>query len=390
MRIGLLTEMYLPVVSGVTHFVSLHKKTLEEMGHEPFVFTFGPDNSFDEESRIVYSQGIPVSDIGYYLNISLSKRARHLVRTMDVLHAQHPFIVGQLAIRYRKRYHIPAVFTNHTRYDLYFHHYLPFLPESVGVAFWEVYLPSFARQLDLIIAPSAKIRDLIRNKEPTAHVEFIPNGIEVERFHSPAKRRDKMALGIPESAQVLIYVGRLGTEKNLALLLRAFAAVASALPDTHLVLVGEGMERDNLQEEAARLGLGRQVVFTGKVSYDDVPAYLAMADAFVTASVTEVHPLSVLEAMAAGLPVLGIDSPGVGEIIVDGQNGLLSGNDLAEFSVRLYRLMSDHELRARLARQARADSAQYDIRTTTRRIVSCYEEVIAAHQAKRQGIVKES
>ncbi len=388
MRIGLLTDAYDSVLGGITNFLVLHKKALEALGHEPFIFTFGLKDSYDEESRVVRSSGIPIADSGYYFNLGFSERARRLCRTMDILHTQYPFLTGQLAIHYGTRYHIPVVFTNHIRGDLYARHNLPGVPEGLEVALWETYLRLFARQCELIICPSLEICDLIRGYGVTARIEFIPNGIEVERFQEPPWRQDRAKLGIPESAKILMYVGRLAAVKNLAFLLQAFAAVTSLLPDTYLMLVGEGPEQDNLQDQARRLNLGERVIFTGKVSYDDVPAYLAIADAFVTASVTEVHPLSVLEAIAAGLPVLGVDSPGVGETIVHERNGLLSSSDIAEFSVQLYRLMSDNRLRARLAQQARADSAQYDIRTTTRQMVSCYEEVIASYQAQQRSARK--
>ena len=122
-----------------------------------------------------------------------------------------------------------------------------------------------------------------------------------------------------------------------------------------MLLIGDGPERDNLQDRVKHMGLENKVVFTGMLPYDQVPGYLAMADAFVTASVTEVHPLSVIEAMAAGLPVLGIQSPGVGDTVQDGETGLLAAEeDLAGFTAKLVRMVVDGEARRRMAAQRRA------------------------------------
>ena len=375
MRIGLLIEAYGSVVSGVTRFVALHKQQLERMGHEPYVFTFGAEPS-DDAAHIIRSPGLPLADTGYFFNLSFSVRARNLCRRMDVLHAHHPFMIGQLALRYGRRYDIPVVFTNHTRYDLYTRHYVPVLPDLLGTGFLERYLAGFCNACDQVIAPSAAVADLLRGFGVSQEIACIPNGIEVQRFAHPAQRLERASLGIPDSAKLLIYVGRMAPEKNLAFLLRAFAAVSGDLPDTYLLLVGDGPDMESLQEQARGAGIGERVIFAGSAEYEWIPAYLALADAFVTASISEVHPLSVLEAMAAGLPVLGIESPGVGEIIVAGRNGLLSGDDLAEFSVRLYRLMRDDDLRQRLAAGAREDSARYDIAITTAQTAACYERVI--------------
>jgi len=379
MRIGLLVDVYKPYINGITNFVSQHKKVLEDQGHKVFVFTLGNLDYEDEELRVIRSPAIPLSNTGYYINFNFSRTAWNKCKTMDILHANHPFITGRIAVRCSKRYGIPLVFTNHTRYDLYAHHYLPILPAALTQIFLEAYLPSFTSQCDLVIAPSKGLYDVLRSYGVTSHIEIIPNGIDLEPFRNPRRRRSRAELGLPESAKVMIYVGRIAPEKNLTFLLRAFATVSKELPALYLLLVGDGPEVDNLRDQAQKSGVGEKVLFTGCVEYEDVPGYLSLADAFVTASVTEVHPLSVIEALAAGLPVLGIKSPGVGDTVVDGVNGFLAGPDLAEFSLKMYRLMSEDDLRACLAENARRDSEQYSILDTSKRILGFYEELVAKY-----------
>jgi glycosyltransferase involved in cell wall biosynthesis len=191
-------------------------------------------------------------------------------------------------------------------------------------------------------------------------------------------------MGIPSETVLLIYSGRLGPEKNLRFLLRSFAGAAQAYAHIGLLLVGDGPEREDLQERVMQMGLSDRVYFTGMVPYDEIPGYLGMADAFVTASVTEVHPLSVIEAMASGLPVLGIQSPGVGDSIEDSVTGLIvPEEDLAAFTAKMVRLVTEHDQRRAMGQQARQAAQKFAIERTTQIMAGCYEEVV--HRASERG-----
>src|SRR3989337_3250375 len=155
--------------------------------------------------------------------------------------------------------------------------------------------------------------------------------------------------------------------------MRACAGVLAAYPDASLLLLGDGPERENLQHLASQSGVEKQVVFCGMVPYRDLPCYLAAGDAFVTASVTEVHPLSVIEALASGLPVMGIRSPGMEDTIEDGVNGFLSPEDMAGFTAKLARIVAEPETRRRMAGQARASAGAYAIEGHSAPLVQTYE-----------------
>jgi 1,2-diacylglycerol 3-alpha-glucosyltransferase len=122
------------------------------------------------------------------------------------------------------------------------------------------------------------------------------------------------------------------------------------------------------------------------VPYDRLPAYLAMCDAFVTASVTEVHPLSVIEAMGSGLPVLGIESPGVGDTVADGVTGFLTPEDSAAFAVKMARLITEHDLRKKMGAAAREESTKYAIERTTRIMLRYYERLVNEAQPRKRGL----
>lgn len=376
MRIGMMADVYKPHVSGVTGHISLTKRALELAGHKVFVFTFGDLEYEDDELNIVRSPGLPLSDTGYYFGFRYPRHARRELQTMDVVHVHHPFLSGRLALRYCRPYGIPVVFTNHTRYDLYAQAYFPVLPDELGNAFLQAYLVSFCREVDLVIAPSAGLRDVLLGFGVDVPVEIIPNGIELSPFQHPAGRVPREQLGFSDEHVVLVYVGRLGPEKNLAFLIRAFARLVAAFRHARLLLVGDGPERENLEDRVVRSGIEGKVAFAGMVDYEALPRYLAACDAFVTASVTEVHPLSLIEALASGLPAVGVESPGVADTIVDGVNGYLAPHDLAAYTAKLARIVGEPETRRRMAEEARRCSEQYSSKRTSRLLEERYQQLL--------------
>lgn len=376
MRIGQLTEVYRPVFNGVTNFISLHKHTLESWDHKVFVFTLGDEDYEDDELYVIRSPAIPLSDTGYHLSFLFSRRARRKIKTMDVLHVHHPFIIGRQAINLGKRYNIPVVYTNHTRYHLQARHYVPFVPEELSLVFLEAYLPNFTDQCDLVVVPSQGTARSLRELGVTCHIEVVPNGVDVARFQHPPAPLSKRDLGLGDESVVAVMVGRLGPEKNLFFLLRSFARIAGNVPDLHLVIIGAGPDKDHLKEMTQLLGLAARVHLVGEVTYEEIPNWLAMGDFFAFPSVSESHSLAVLEAMAAGLPVLGIPSPGVEDTVVSGVNGLLSPENKDTFAAQMRRMATDPDLRARLATGARETCGQYDIRHTSATLLAHYERLV--------------
>ena len=386
MRIGMMADVYKPHVSGVTHYVELNKRYLEKAGHEVFVFTFGDPESDDEEDRVIRSPGLPLVDTGYYLSFRYSRSAKKLLQTMDVAHVQHPFLSGRLALRYCEPLRIPTVFTNHTRYDLYAQAYLPVVPVEISDGLLQAYMPPFCQAIDLVISPSAGMAQVLRGMGVTSPIEIVPNGVELQRFYA-AEPLARPEFGYTDEDILLVYAGRIASEKNLGFLLQAFAGVAQALDNIYLMIVGGGAKpiESDVQALVAELNLGARVRFTGMVPYEALPSYLLMCDAFVTSSVTEVHPLSVIEAMACGLPVMGIHSPGVADTVEDGKTGFLSTEDLPGFTAKLTRLCIDRQLRKKMGEAARQASTRYAIERTTEMLLGHYERLVYASRPRRDS-----
>ncbi len=386
MKIAMMVDTYKPHVSGITNAIALNKKLFEARGHEVFVFTFGDEDYVDDEPNVVRSPGIPLVDTGYYISLRYNKRARRLLYTMDIAHVHHPFLSGSLAVRYCRPRNIPIVFTNHTRYDLYAQAYFPLLPETISETALRAYLPTFCRSCDMVIAPSNGMRQILQKIGVDSAVTVIPNGVDLAPFQNSVEPVSREDFGIGAQDAVLMYVGRLGPEKNLPFLLRSFNGAAEAYGFIHLVIVGDGPERDNLEDRVNHMGMSGRIHFTGMVPYDQLRRYLAMADAFVTASVTEVHPLSIIEAMAAGLPVLGIDSPGVGDTIEDGITGYLTSEDLAAYTAKMIRLVTENDRRRQMGEEARRVSEQYSIERTTAITLEHYHHLVNHVKTRKRSL----
>jgi glycosyltransferase involved in cell wall biosynthesis len=306
---------------------------------------------------------------------------------MDIVHVHHPFVSGRLALWYCKPRGIPIIYTNHTRYDLYAKAYIPLLPTGIGETFLKTYFPGFCESVDQVVAPSLGLKKVLQKLGVKAEIEVVPNGVDISPFRGEILPIESDEFGFPDDAVILTYVGRLGPEKNLPFLLRAFNGAAQAYENICLLIVGDGPERDNLVDIVRHMSISNRVYFAGFVEYKKIPNYLAAAHIFVTASVTEVHPLSVIEAMGAGLPILGIESPGVADTVINGIDGfVVPEEDLAAFTAKMVRMVTDSDLRKQMSAAARKTSELYDYQRTNQLMHELYKRVIHGTSRRRYSI----
>jgi phosphatidylinositol alpha-mannosyltransferase len=201
-------------------------------------------------------------------------------------------------------------------------------------------------------------------------IEIVPNGVDVERFAEPGPP----APGLPEG-RIVLWVHRLDPQKGFPVVVRAFARVAAELDDVQLVVVGDGRDRDAvgmLSEEDRR-----RVVMVGAVPHDDLPPYHAAADAFVApATGQESFGIVLVEAMAAGLPVVATDIAGYREVVRDGVEGLLvPPNDVDALAASLRRVLGDADLASALGRAGRERARAFSWDVVTPRLEAIYERV---------------
>ncbi len=370
MRIGMVTACYKPVVNGVTRMVSLYKEHLEAAGHEVTIFTLGEPDP-DDEPGVMRSPGLMLGDYGYYITMRYSSEAQALLQQMDIIHCHHLFMSVEMAHRYGRS---PIVYTNHTRYDLYTGSYIS-LPQPAADAIMRQVWPEFTDYADVVVTPSASVREVMLEFGVRRPIEVIENGVDLRPFHNPSQPLTKTNLGIPETAVLVTYLGRLSPEKDVDILLEQFAIAKEVVPNLHLMIMGQGSARADLERLARQLGVADSVLFTGPVAYEKVSNYLAAADLFATASVTEVHPLTVIEAMAAGLPVVAVASPGIVGTVVSGESGLLTTKPEGGLAAALVGLASNDARRQQMAQAARCNSTRFDITNTVERTLTLYKRL---------------
>jgi len=376
MRIVLFSDVYKPVVNGVVNHVFLLKRYFEQWGEQVWLFVPGQPNVVEDEENIIRLPGIPIADTGYHLSVTLDQRARNILKQTEVIHVHHPFLSGSFGLNAARKYDLPLVFTNHTRYDLYVQQYLPLIPEALSDTALQAFFHLFSQRCSAFIAPSRGIAKVMRDEWGVqGRVAVIPNGVELEDFHNAVSMKSRQALGIPDDALVAVFVGRMSGEKDVDRLLNIFAVLTQEEPRLHLLLVGGGPELGDYRSLVRALGIDHRITFAGAVPYSQIPGYLKLADFFVSASVSEVHPLTFIEAAATGLPAVGIDSPGVADIIVDGETGFVAGDSDLSFGLRVLRLARDGEMRVRMGKAAQTHSHTYAAHTNARSVLNLYQSL---------------
>jgi glycosyltransferase involved in cell wall biosynthesis len=378
-RVALFTNNYLPFCGGVTISVETLRRGLEAAGHEVWVFSprFAPTG--EDAPRVVRYPSIPATTYPEFaLAVPYSRRIARLVATLDfdVFHAHHPFLLGPAARRLARRRGRPLVFTYHTRYEKYAH-YVP-LPLRLVEASAVRLSARFAARADAVIAPSSVIRDGLRARGVRAPIAVVPTGIDLARFRPGDRGAARAALGVPEDAPTVLYVGRLDREKSVDRVLLAFERAASTLPAARLLLVGQGTEGQRLRRLAAVLPARDRIRFLGVRAHDTLPQCYQAADLFLFASETETQGLVLAEAAACGLPAVAVSAPGCDEVVRDGETGILTKNDPPTLGDAAIGLLLDPERRRRMGRRAREIAEQdFDARLQIERTLNVYADAAA-------------
>ena len=209
---------------------------------------------------------------------------------------------------------------------------------------------------------------------PSSQVRVIPNGVDTARFQpSLDVAVPRRALGLSPTAPVAGIVAALRSEKNHELFLRAAADVRHQIPEARFLIIGDGPERARLEQLARELKLDDAVLFLG--SRSDIPELLSTLDVFVLTSKMEANPVSILEALASGKPVIAPRVGSIGETVINGQTGFLTEpNDSQQVVKRLCELFANPALARQLGQQGRASVVAH---WSLERMVEGYQQWIA-------------
>lgn len=375
MQIVMMTNTYLPMVGGVSRSVAGFTTAFRAAGHRVLVVapTF-PDHPVSEEDVV----RLPAIQQFYGSEFSVGLPAPGaLLPTLerfrpDIIHAHHPFLLGDTALRSAAHFNVPAVFTHHTMYEQYTH-YMP--GDSPAMRQFAASLATeFANLCDHVIAPSESVATILRNRGVTVPITAIATGIDLDRFTTGDGRRGRDAWGIPSEARVVGHVGRLAEEKNLVFLARAVAEVLRRVPAAWFLVVGSGPAAEEMAAACEAAGVVDRLRLAGRLDNQELADAYAAMEVFAFASLSETQGLVLAEAMAAGTPVVAIDAPGARDVVVDGVNGrLLAEPDEAAFATTVEEMLRlAPERQEHVRREARATAESLAMPVCAGRVLQLY------------------
>ena len=385
MRIGLFTDTYPPYINGVSTSIAMLKTALEKQGHEVFIVTVNADKlKYQTEDKIIRIPGIPIGIYDYRLTGIYPLRAIEKIRkwNLDIIHSHTEFGVGTFARLLAKQFDIPLVHTYHTMYEDYVHYitkgYFNRSSKKIVEYLTKFYCDKTATEL---IVPTKKTYDLFKEKyKVDRNVHIVPTGIEVERFYKEQFKKPEIdelrrQFGIKKDDFVILFVGRLGEEKSVDLLIETQVSLVRTNPNCKLLIVGDGPDKEKFDNLVRKFHLQNNVIMTGKVPWEDVPKYYMLADIFATASKTETQGLTVIEAMAASKPVLAIDDEAFQMVVVNDLNGYLFANK-RQYKKLVRSLMDDKEKLDYLSRQARITAESHSSKYFAEKVLDVYKTAL--------------
>jgi glycosyltransferase involved in cell wall biosynthesis len=382
MRIAIFTNNYLPNPYGVTRSIETFRCELEKRGHT--VFIFAPYfRGYREEKRNVGkvfrypSIELPLK-IRYPLGIPYSRKMDKIIEKLDldIIHAQHPNLLGSSALKWAKRKKIPLVFTWHTLYDQYVH-FVPLIPQEISVKYIVGKAVKFANKACAVIVPTDSVVPIIK-KWGVISENIIPiaTGVAEEEFSNPDKNKIREKYKIKKDDRVLLLVARLTIEKNVEFVFRSVKNILKN-KNNKLLVAGDGYLRRDLEEFCRKEKISEQVIFCGEVEREEIKNYYVSSDIFVYASKSETQGMIITEAMYAGLPIVAVSATGINSLVLNRGNGFLVSEKEVEFEEAVWKLIKDKDVRDKFSEvSARLAREKFTASVCGEKLLKVYQEAI--------------
>ncbi|MFA6183719.1 MAG: glycosyltransferase [Parcubacteria group bacterium] len=386
MKIAIFTNNYLPNPYGVTTSIESFRKEFEKKGHTVYIFA-PKTKGYDDKNKNVFRY--PSLDIKYKIRFPLpipySSEIDRIIEKLkiDIIHSQHPNLLGSVARRWAKKKNIPIVFTWHTIYDKYTH-YTPIIPQKFS-AYWVIKNSvRYANNVDKIIIPTESVRKIVKKWGVIKdNIEVVATGVDEETFRNGDWKKIREELNIKSDKKIILSISRLTEEKNVLFLTKEVIKVLKRNPKTVFILGGDGYLRNRLIRLVNESKVGEQVFFVGLIEREQIKNYMGLADIFVYASQSETQGTIITEAMYLGLPIVAIDALGVGDLIEDGVTGILSSGKGNDFSKKIDRLLSREKLALSIGNNAKKKAKNnYTSKVCADKMLKIYEKLIQSAKIK--------
>lgn len=356
MKIAMMTNNYKPFVAGVPVSIERLSESLKAQGHEVVVFAPSYDDQEAEPDVVRYKALLRGAAGGFSVPDSLDYEIERQFKegNFDVIHVHHPMLIGRTARYLSWKYHVPLVFTYHTRYEQYLH----YIGLSGLKKIMPVYIRSYIRHCDMVIAPTPLMKEYLGRIQQETDVCVLPTGLPEEGFCPDKEKAAHLREKLAEGKQYLFCtVARLAKEKNLDFLLKCMKRFKGIYGNNfRLALIGDGPKRRELERKADELGLGEEVVFVGKVPNKEIKNYCYASDLFLFPSLSETQGIVLLESMAVGTPVIALRATGTQDVVLNGKNGYMTEVSEEEFACKLMDILEKKEID--LLRQGALETAR--------------------------------
>ncbi|MFQ6673461.1 MAG: glycosyltransferase [Fidelibacterota bacterium] len=386
MKVVHVANVYLPVISGVASSVANVVRGQKRCGHDALVITTQVRWKGCREVDVFRVPAFPdFEGVGLPISRPFDHRVGAAIREFqpDIVHLHQPFALCRLALNAAHRMKIPTVFSYHTKYE-YYRHNMP-VPDSVGYDLCRRVTVDFANHVGQVISPSSDMKERLQRWGVKRKIDVIPTGLGKEFFQPVPSNSFRIRYHLGPDTKVMLYVGRLAREKNLSFLLNVFERLAGQNHDLALVMVGSGPFRPVLEKRIQDLALQERAVFTGPLQGEDLREAYQSSDIFVFSSLSETQGLSLLEAMASGLPAVVLDADGMRDFVIENRTGFLVTGGVSPFAQECQKLLRDGHLAKRMGKKGHEVARLYSVEQQAARTVEVYEKLLSPG---KQGIAR--
>lgn len=385
MKIAFFSDTYYPQLNGVTVSVANFAKELRQKGHT--VYIFAPKfKNYKEKDPFVYrlpSIKILNAEPTVHAPIGISPKGLFQLFKMDfdIVHAHGNGFFSLLGYEVARAQGIPFVMTFHTLHNEYTH-YL-FKGKIVKPRLVERALRFIANRCDGVIAPSPKMKQKLVEFGCKKDIVIIPNFVQRDEFSDVDKGYLHKRLHLPKSIPVILSVGRIGIEKNFHFLIEVFALFSKKDKNSHLCIVGQGPQKENLKKLAQRLNISDRVHFTGRINANVMPKVYADSTIFIFPSITETQGMCVLEAASSGLPIIVSDDGAYEKMVVDGKNGFALPLKVSLFVDKIQKILQNPQLQDKFGNMSKnLVKENFNSEDITENLINYYDEKISKKKLK--------
>jgi len=400
-NIAIFTNNYLPNPYGVSTSIETFRREFEKLGHKVYIFAPKFPGFSDENPNVFRYPAIDFEiKIKFPLAIPYSRKISKILSGLDIdiIHAQHPNLLGTAARKWAKKKKVPLIFTWHTLYDQYTD-FVPFLPAKFSAGYMIKKSVKFTEDSDAVVIPTDSIAPILKNwgvhpvKSPQSgdaegvfnrvkkEIYVVPTGVSEEEFQNADRNLIRKKYSISDNDILLLLITRLTAEKNVEFVFRSVMEILKERKNVKFLVSGDGYLRPSLEKYCEQNGISEQVIFSGIVSRDEIKNYYAAADIFVYGSKSETQGMILTEAMYMGLPIVAVCATGVISLVQNNKNGFLTCvTGEKEFAYMITKLILDKKLREKTGEEsARIARENFTASVCAKKMLVVYEKAIENH-----------